>query len=559
MKKLSKNYTICENILKNKIGTIQDLEFELSQFVIQCNEQSNEITRWKKLKYESDSKINSVKNDIEILQDKYDKEIIRYENMKKIKESVDTELAAERNQHKSDNKMNEKEIKELKSEILDKQNVIKRLLLEKDKDRSEFQKLLLTKSRLEESLHTLRDKYTKENASYEAEIKKYKEMRSNDREIINNFSERIAKLEDQAANLEAQHAKDVVNSTKLGIENSTLKKMNIDIKKSFNDYVRKNNQGKATEVKEKKQLLEMIKILKDKNRQKSEENTLLKLKNNENDQNVKNIINQYEKIIEEKEQVYEQKEVQIQQEKEKIDEIIEKEVVEQLKSSINEFIPDDYHEIKEQNIELENTIKKNNEEKEQYEQEINNLKEEKHESQRKFDSLNQKINEVLEELTKLKEEHNCYVKEKHDEILTYTKTIRELEDKNEFYKKDYVKKVKENDWLIKNLKFTKDILGQEIMIKENMKSRYLEIQELLKTERMESIENGTIKRRSNRIYSEIKYNYVQKMEERNKHLEYITNYLSKEKERLTSIINFLPESLKQEQQQTRKELKKLMK
>jgi len=558
MKKLSKNYTICENILKTKINTIQELEFELSQLVIQCNEQSEEINRWRKAKFESDNKNISVKNDLEILQDKYDKELKRYSYLQKQKEDVEMYLAREKKQHQDDNAKNEKEISELKNDVTDKQNNVSRLVMERDRDRTELQRIILIKNRMEESLNNLRDKYEKEYKAHETDVKKFKEMIANDRETILIFREKVSKLEEQAASLEGQHAKDVVTSAKLNIDYNTMKKLNFDLKRTFNDYVRKMNQAKATEVKEKKQLLEMIKILKDKNRQKAEENNLLKIKNSENEANVKKIVEQYEKIIEEKEQIFEEKEFQIQQEKQKIDETIEKEVQEQLQSSINEICPPDYHEIKEQKVELENIIKQSEQDKENYESRINELEQEKQDSKKKFEFLNAKINDVLDELTKLKDEHNNYVNEKREEILNYTKTIKELEENTEFYKSDYVIKVKENDWLIKNLKFTKDILTQEILIKENMKSRYLEMEELLKKERIENIENGTIKRRSNRIYNDVKYSYVQKMEERNKRLEYITNYLGKEKERLTSIINFLPESLRQEQKETRKELKKLL-
>ncbi|ORX38138.1 hypothetical protein BCR36DRAFT_23021 [Piromyces finnis] len=157
----------------------------------------------------------------------------------------------------------------------------------------------------------------------------------------------------------------------------------------------------------------------------------------------------YEKIIEEKEHIFEEKEIQIQKEKQKIEEIIEKEVQEQLQNSNNEIYPEDYEEIKEQNINLENTIKQKEQEIENYESQIKILESEKDDSQRKYNSLNMKINDVLGELTKLKDEHDAYVKEKHDEILKYTKKINELEENTEFYKNDYVKKVKENDWLIK--------------------------------------------------------------------------------------------------------------
>jgi len=560
MKKLSKNYNICENLLKSKIKIIQDLEFELSQFVIQCNEQNQEIARWKKLKCEADSKATIANSQIEILQDKYEKEIIRYDHIKDLKEGVDIELAAEKKQHQIDNSKNELEIKKLKNDFNEKQNMINRLIVEKERERSDYQKLLLTKTRLEESLSSYKDKYMKETLAFEADIKKYKEICDNDREIISAFSEKVEKLESQATTLEAQHAKDVVTITKMGIENSTMKKLNGEIKKSFNDYVRKSNQAKAVEVKEKKQLLEMIKLLKDKNRQKSEENALLKMKSNENDQNFKTIIEQYEQKIVEKEQIIEEKESQIKEEKEKSLELIEVSSVEEVQSEmVHSHSPKTDHKVKEQIVESKQfNNSQNKEEKEQYENEIAKLKEEKLEVQKKFDSLNQKINEVLEELTKLKEEHNCYVKEKHSEILDYTKKIRDLEEKNEFYQNDYITKVKENDWLIKNLKFTKDILSQEVTIKENMKSRYLEMKELLNNERLENLENSTVKRRSKHIYSEIKYNYFQRMEERNKRFEYITSYLNKEKDRLSSILNFLPESLNQEKKQSRKELKEMM-
>ncbi|ORX50796.1 hypothetical protein BCR36DRAFT_56655 [Piromyces finnis] len=559
MKKISKNYTICENILKTKVNAIKDLEFELSQLVIQCNEQSKDIIYWKKAKYESDGKIISVKNDLEILQDKYNKELERYSQLKRQKESLETSLLREQKQHQSDNEINEKEISDLRTELLDKKNNIKVLLIERDRERLDLQRITSEKNKLDETLIAQREKYTKEIKAYMTEIKKYKEKIEDDREAIKNFSEKITKLENQAAILVAQHAKDIVNNAKMSIDYTTIKKMNSDLKKSFNDYIRKNNQGKAAEVKEKKQLLEIIKILKEKNNKKTEEYNLLKLKNSENSEQIKNMKEKYEKIIEEKEHIFEEKEIQIQKEKQKIEEIIEKEVQEQLQNSNNEIYPEDYEEIKEQNINLENTIKQKEQEIENYESQIKILESEKDDSQRKYNSLNMKINDVLGELTKLKDEHDAYVKEKHDEILKYTKKINELEENTEFYKNDYVKKVKENDWLIKNLKFTKDIITQEVLIKENMKSRYLEMDELLKRERLENIENNTIKRRSNRIYDDVKYGYVQKMEERNKRLEYITNYLSKEKERLVSIINFLPESLRQEQKDTKEELKKLMK
>ncbi|ORX36541.1 hypothetical protein BCR36DRAFT_417129 [Piromyces finnis] len=82
MKKISKNYTICENILKTKVNAIKDLEFELSQLVIQCNEQNK-------------------------------------------KESLETSLLREQKQHQSDNEINEKEISDLRTELLDKKNNIK--------------------------------------------------------------------------------------------------------------------------------------------------------------------------------------------------------------------------------------------------------------------------------------------------------------------------------------------------------------------------------------------------------------------------------------------------
>jgi len=558
MKKLSKNYALCDNLLKSKIATIQDLEFELSQFIIQCNDLNDEITRWKKAKCESDSEVVALKNNLDILQDRYDKQLLRYDYLSKQKDEVIDQLAHEKQDHSEDNERHLAEIKDLRNDIQEKQTMIKRIILEKDQDRSELQRIVLAKNRLEESLNTLRDKYDKEKETFENNVKRYKAEVASNREMLNNYSQKVEKLEEQAAVLEAQHAKDIVACAKMNIDYNNARKMVSDIKKTFNDYVKKTNKIKAGEVKEKKQLLEMIKILKDKVQKKNEESVQLKMKNNEHEQIVKNMINHYEKIIKEKEQQFIEKEKEIQLEKQKFEEIVEKAVVEHIQSNPEEAYPEDYNEVKEHNAVLENLIKQNEQQLEEYNNIIEGLKQEKQEGQKKYDFLNAKINDVLDELTKLKDEHNTYVKEKHDEILRYTTTIKDMEEKTEFYKTDYVKKVKENDWLIKNLKFTKDILAQEITIKENMKSRYIELDEILKRERLENIENNTVKRRSNRIYNDVKYSYAQRMDERNKRLEYITNYLQREKERLVTIINFLPESLKQIQKETRKELKKLM-
>jgi len=558
MKKLSKNYALCDNMLKAKIATIQDLEFELSQFVIQCNDLNNEITRWKKAKYESDSEVISVKNDLDILQDRYDKELLRYDYLSKQKDDVVNQLAREKQDHNEDNNRHLAEIKDLRSEIQEKQTMIKRIILEKDQDRSELQRIILAKNRLEESLIALREKYNKEKEAFEIDVKRYKAEIASNREMLNNYNQKVEKLEQQASVLEAQHAKDIVACAKMNIDYNNARKMVTDLKKTFNDYVKKTNKIKTVEVKEKKQLLEMIKILKDKVHQKNEESIQLKMKNNEHEQIVKNMMSRYEKMIEEKEQQFLEKEKEIQKEKQMFEEKVEQAVVEHIQSKPEEAYPEDYNEVKEHNAVLENLIKQNEQQLENCNNIIETLQQEKQESQKKYDFLNAKINDVLDELTKLKDEHNCYVKEKRDEVLRYTSTIKELEERTEFYKTDYVKKVKENDWLIKNLKFTKDILAQEITIKENMKSRYIELDEILKRERLENIENNTVKRRSNRIYNDVKYNYTQKMSERNKRLEYITNYLIKEKDRLVTIINFLPESLKQLQTETRKELKKLM-
>jgi len=430
--------------------------------------------------------------------------------------------------------------------------------LEKDQDRSELQRIVLAKNRLEESLIALREKYNKEKEAFEIDVKRYKAEIASNREMLNNYNQKVEKLEQQASVLEAQHAKDIVACAKMNIDYNNARKMVTDLKKTFNDYVKKTNKIKTVEVKEKKQLLEMIKILKDKVHQKNEESIQLKMKNNEHEQIVKNMMSRYEKMIEEKEQQFLEKEKEIQKEKQMFEEKVEQAVVEHIQSKPEEAYPEDYNEVKEHNAVLENLIKQNEQQLENCNNIIETLQQEKQESQKKYDFLNAKINDVLDELTKLKDEHNCYVKEKRDEVLRYTSTIKELEERTEFYKTDYVKKVKENDWLIKNLKFTKDILAQEITIKENMKSRYIELDEILKRERLENIENNTVKRRSNRIYNDVKYNYTQKMSERNKRLEYITNYLIKEKDRLVTIINFLPESLKQLQTETRKELKKLM-
>ncbi|ORX38137.1 hypothetical protein BCR36DRAFT_417051 [Piromyces finnis] len=107
MKKISKNYTICENILKTKVNAIKDLEFELSQLVIQCNEQKLE----------------------------------RYSQLKRQKESLETSLLREQKQHQSDNEINEKEISDLRTELLDKKNNIKVLLIERDRERLDLQRI----------------------------------------------------------------------------------------------------------------------------------------------------------------------------------------------------------------------------------------------------------------------------------------------------------------------------------------------------------------------------------------------------------------------------------
>ena len=557
MKKLSKNYTICENMLKSKISTIQDLEFELSQFVIQLNEQNNETSRWKKAKCDADSEVIKVKNDMEILQDRYEKQLHRYEHLEKQKEEVVDRLAREQKDHYSDNEMNSKEIKNLKNEIEERKNIIRRLTMEKEQSHSEFQRLTLIKSRMEESLCILNDKYSKETDEYKSEIKKCKNEIDGYREMVNTVNQKLEKLEAQAAELEAQHAKDVVALAKVNIDYNTVKKLNTDLKKSFNDYVKKTNKTKSGEVKEKKQLLEMIKILKDKVHQKNEESVQMKMKNNEKEQIFKNMLTHYEKIIEEKEQQYIEKEKEIEVEKQKYEQSIEKALEEHIQKSQKEY-PKDYDEVKEHNSKLENIIKQNEQELENRTNLIESLQQEKQEGQKKYDSLNAKINDVLDELTKLKDEYNSYVKEKHQEILHYTTTIKEMEEKTEFYKSDYVKKVKENDWLIKNLKFTKDILVHEVTIKENMKSRYIELEKILKNERLEKAESNNIKSKSTHIYSDVKYNYVQKMNERNKRLEYISSYLLQERDRINTFINLLPESLKQLQNETRKELKKLI-
>lgn len=540
MDKLTKNYNLCESLLKSKMLTIEELEFELSQLVVQCNEQDEDIYKLKKEKNEIQNDISLFKVKLHDVEEKYKKSVMKCNHIMKLKEETEKELETEKEGRQDDMLRYEAQIGELLIDKANKEKYINKLLLDKGSSNQSIKALISAKEKLEESLSTMCIKYKQEVQEMEKTISEFQIIIDDDKIREGSLTEKVEELERKFSTLEILHSKDIVENAKLGIEIASAKKVNDELKKNFNEYVQNNNQTKSMLVKEKKKLLEIIKLLREKSKQKDDENNSLKQRDIDNRNKFNEILNKYMNLKKENEKI-------VLKHVEELKELNNKNTALQDK---NEFLikkdkeyPKDYIDVKNAKKALEGQIEVLKNRITIQRKEKTKVETEKLDIQKKYDSINIKINEVLEELKQLKNEHQTYVKDKNKQISMYTAKIKKMEEEGEKLRIESSKTVNDNDWLIKNLKYTKFILEYEVTIKNNLKMKYLELIENQKRQELMDDEFEKINNKSNKIYHDIRYDYVQKMEERNKKLDYVNELLIVEKDRLSKLISLFPKSL----------------